>query len=182
MKIISGYLKGRNLLGYDIDGTRPTMDRVKESLFATIQNNIPDSIVLDLFSGSGNLGIEAISMGAKKSVLVDKNKKAIEVIKNNVNSFDIDDRVEIINSDYKNALSLINKKMDIIFLDPPYDTDYIEKSIELIDKLDILNKDGIIVCESNSLDKIIYPDNYIEVKNKKYGDKLVVILKKQIDM
>ena len=178
MKIISGYLKGRNLLGYDIDGTRPTMDRVKESLFAIIQNNIPDSIVLDLFSGSGNLGIEAISMGSKKAILVDKNKKAIDVIKNNVNNFDISDKVDIINSDYKNALSLIKEKIDIIFLDPPYDTDYIKESIVLIDKLDILSKDGIIICESNSLDKVIYPDSYKDVKSKKYGDKWVVILKK----
>ena len=178
MKIISGYLKGRNLLGYDIDGTRPTMDRVKESLFAIIQNNIPDSIVLDLFSGSGNLGIEAISMGSKKAILVDKNKKAIDVIKRNVNNFDISDKVEIINSDYKNALSLIKEKIDIIFLDPPYNTDYIKESIILIDEYNILNKGGIIICESNSVDKIVYSDSFIEEKSKKYGDKWVVILKK----
>ena len=84
MKIISGIYKGRNLDGYDLQGTRPTMERVKESLFATIQNYLDDSIVLDLFSGSGNLGIEALSQGAKYAYLVDANFKATTVIKNNI--------------------------------------------------------------------------------------------------
>ena len=83
MKIISGKYKGRVLEGFELKGTRPTMDRVKESLFAMIQNNILDSTVLDLFSGSGNLGIEALSEGAKFSYFVDSNKKACQTIKNN---------------------------------------------------------------------------------------------------
>ena len=77
MKVISGIYKGRNIEGFYVDGTRPTMDRVKESLFSTIQNYIKDSVVLDLFAGSGNLGIEALSEGAKEAYLVDYNKKAI---------------------------------------------------------------------------------------------------------
>ena len=84
MKIISGKYKGRVLEGFDINGTRPTMDRVKESLFGTIQNYVPNSIVLDLFSGSGNLGIEALSEGAKYAYLVDSNSKAINIIKKNI--------------------------------------------------------------------------------------------------
>ena len=91
MKIISGIYKGRNLDGYDLQGTRPTMERVKESLFATIQNYIDDSIVLDLFSGSGNLGIEALSQGAKYAYLVDANFKATNVIKNNISKIGIND-------------------------------------------------------------------------------------------
>lgn len=178
MKVISGKLKGRNIEGFDIDGTRPTMDRVKESLFAIIQESIPESICLDLFSGSGNLGIEAISQGAKFSYLVDNNKKAINVINNNIKKLNIEKEVSILNSDYKKAIELLkDKKIDIIFLDPPYKTNYIEESIKLIDKYNILNEDGIIICESDSLDKIIY-DNYKEVKSKKYGDKFIVILKK----
>ena len=81
MRVISGTLKGRNIIGYNINGTRPTMDRVKESIFGTIQNYIKDSIVLDLFAGSGNLGIEAISNGAKHCYFVDNNIEAIKVIK-----------------------------------------------------------------------------------------------------
>ena len=92
MRVISGALKGRNIEGYNIDGTRPTMDRVKESVFGTIQNYVPNSIVLDLFAGSGNLGIEAISNGASKCYFVDNNIEAIKVIKKNINTFNIKDK------------------------------------------------------------------------------------------
>lgn len=179
MKIISGIYKGRKLDGYDIAGTRPTMERVKESLFATIQNNLPNAIVLDLFSGSGNLGIESLSQGSKYAYLVDYNKKSIDVIKNNIKNIGITN-CETINLDYLQALKYLhgkNIKLDIIFLDPPYNTDYIEKSITLITKLDLLSKDGIIVCESSSLDKIVFPEVYKIAKEKKYGDKWVAILK-----
>ncbi|MBQ9019140.1 MAG: 16S rRNA (guanine(966)-N(2))-methyltransferase RsmD [Bacilli bacterium] len=178
MKIISGKYKGRNIEGFDIDGTRPTMDRVKESLFATIQNYIDNSIVLDLFSGSGNLGIEALSEGAKKIILVDSNYKAIKTIEKNLKNIGIND-TDVLNMDYKKALEYLkDEKFDIIFLDPPYNSNYIEESIKLITKYDILNKEGIIVCESDRLDRIIYDSNYICIKDKKYGDKYVVILKK----
>lgn len=177
MKIISGKYKGRNIEGFTIDGTRPTMDRVKESLFAMIQNYINDSNVLDLFSGSGNLGIEALSEGAKHAVLVDSNFKAIKVINSNLKTIGIDN-VNVLNMDYKKAIESIDEKFDIIFLDPPYKTNYIEESIKLITKYNILSNEGIIICESDSLDKIIYNDNYKCIKDKKYGDKYIVILKK----
>ena len=178
MKIISGKYKGRNLDGHNLDGTRPTMERVKESLFAIIQNHLDNAIVLDLFSGSGNLGIEAISEGASFAYLVDFNKKAAITIKNNLNNIGINE-AEVINLDYKKALNYLkDKKMDLIFLDPPYKTDYIEQSIKLIDEYNMLNEDGLIICENDSLDKIVYPENYEVVKDRKYGDKWVVILKK----
>ena len=120
MKIISGKYKGRNLDGHNLDGTRPTMERVKESLFAIIQNHLDNAIVLDLFSGSGNLGIEALSEGASYAYLVDFNKKAAITIKNNLNNIGINE-AEVINLDYKKALNYLkDKKMDLIFLDPPY--------------------------------------------------------------
>lgn len=180
MRIISGKYKGRNIEGYDIDGTRPTMDRVKESLFGTIQNYIKDSIVLDLFSGSGNLGIEAMSEGSSKVYLVDSNYKAIKTINKNVDNIGVEN-VYVLNMDYKRALEYFNGnniKFDVIFLDPPYKTNYIEESTKLIDKYDLLNSDGIIVCESDSIDKIIYSEKYKSVKDKKYGDKYIVLLKK----
>ena len=179
MKVISGKYKGRNIQGYDIDGTRPTMDRVKESLFAMIQNNVTDSVVLDLFSGSGNLGIEALSEGAKHAYLVDKNHKACSVIKNNLSTIGIND-ADVLNMDFKMAIKYLyekNIKIDILFLDPPYKTNFIEESIALLKDYPILNKDGIIVCENESLDRIVYPSNFSCVKDKKYGDKYVVILK-----
>ena len=180
MKVISGKYKGRNLEGFDLDGTRPTMDRVKESLFGMIQNYVDDSVVLDLFSGSGNLSIEALSEGAKYAYSVDSNYKAIKTIKKNIDTINITD-IDVLNMDYIEALKYFNNKdinFDIIFLDPPYKTNYIEKSIKLIDKYDLLKDDGIIVCESDSLDKIVYTEKYKSVKDKKYGDKYIVLLKK----
>ena len=179
MKVISGTLKGRNIDGYNLDGTRPTMDRVKESLFAMIQNYIGESICLDLFAGSGNLGIEAISEGATFVYFNDNNKKAAEVIKKNIKNFNILEKSEILNMSHKKALNeLTGKKIDIIFLDPPYKTNYIEESIKLIDSNDLLSDNSIIVCESSDLNKIIYTDNFQILKEKKYGDKWVVILEK----
>lgn len=180
MKIICGIYKGRNLEGHNLDGTRPTMERIKESLFAIIQSNIKDSIVLDLFSGSGNLGIEALSQGAKFSYLVDANYKATSVIKNNIAKIGISS-CEILTMDYKKALEyLFNKniKLDLIFLDPPYSTNYIEQSIKLIEQYDLLNDKGLIICENDNLDKIVYSSNFKMIKDKKYGDKWVVVLQK----
>ncbi|MBQ8131848.1 MAG: 16S rRNA (guanine(966)-N(2))-methyltransferase RsmD [Bacilli bacterium] len=179
MKVISGKYKGRNIEGYDIDGTRPTMDRVKESLFAMIQNSIPDSIVLDLFSGSGNLGIEALSEGAKHAYLVDKNYKACSTIKRNLDTIGIKD-ADVLNMDFVQAMKHLydsGVKVDVIFLDPPYKTNYIEESIASLEKYPILNENGIIVCENESLDRIVYPRTFSCVKDRKYGDKYVVILK-----
>jgi 16S rRNA (guanine966-N2)-methyltransferase len=176
MKIISGIYKGRTLEGYNISGTRPTMDRVKESLFAMIQDYIKDSTVLDLFSGSGNLGIEALSNGAKVAYLVDNNNIAIKTINSNIKKLNIDN-AKVLKGDYKNILNNINTKFDLIFLDPPYETNYLEESIKLIINNELLKESGLIICESSSLDKIIYPNNFEVYKEKKYGDKYVVILK-----
>ena len=179
MKVISGLYKGRLIEGFDMDGTRPTMERVKESLFATIQNNINGAVVLDLFSGSGNLGIEALSEGAKYAYLVDYNVKAAKTIKRNLDTIGITN-AEVINMDYLKALNYLKDKdikFDLIFLDPPYKTSFIEKSIDLITKNNLLKEDGLIICESDSLDRIVYNDNYKIIKDKKYGDKWVVILK-----
>ena len=96
MKVISGILKGRNIKGYDIVGTRPTMDRVKESLFAMIQEDIRDSVVLDLFAGSGSLGIEAISNGAEYSYFVDNNIEVIKVLNENINNFNIKNNTKVL--------------------------------------------------------------------------------------
>ncbi len=180
MKIISGKYKGRKIDGYDIDGTRPTMDRVKESLFATIQDYIYNSVVLDLFSGSGNLGFEALSEGAKSAYLVDSNFKAVNTIKNNIKNIGIDN-CNVYSMDYKKALNFFyenNIKFDLIFLDPPYKTNYIEESLKLISSYDLLSSEGLIVCESDNLDRIVYPECYRAVKDKKYGDKFIVLLKK----
>ena len=135
--------------------------------------------VLDLFSGSGNLAFEALSEGASSAVLVDSNYKAIKVIDNNIKNIGIEN-TKVLNMDYKKAIEFLSKEsFDVIFLDPPYKTNYIEESIDKISEYNLLKDDGIIICENSSLDKIVYNDQeYTEYKSKKYGDKWVVILKK----
>lgn len=181
MRVISGKLKGRKINGYDIEGTRPTMDRVKESVFGSIQNYIEDSVVLDLFSGSGNLGIEAISNGASKCYFVDNNKRCINIIKDNIKQFDIEDYSVVIQNDYKKVLDYFEDnsiKFDIIFIDPPYKYEVINELIDIITRYNILNDNGIMVLEY-SLDKINGNiDGYKLLKYKRYGDKYVSIIKK----
>ena len=176
-KVISGNLKGRKINGFDIEGTRPTMDRVKESLFAMISYYLPDSIILDLFSGSGNLGIEAISNGAKKGYFNDYNKKCVQIIKDNINNLGINEKCVITSFDYLKALEYYHKeniKFDIIFLDPPYKDLINENIMDNILKKDLLKDKGIIVCEVNYC--MNYNNsNYTLIKEKKYGDKYIYI-------
>ncbi len=181
MKIISGKLKGRVIKGFDIDGTRPTMDRVKESLFSSIQNYIPDSICLDLFSGSGNLGFEALSNSAKFCYFNDKNFKCTNLINKYVKEFGVEESSKVLNLDYNSALSFFknnNIKFDIIFLDPPYKFKEINNICKYIYDNQLLNKDGIIVIEINDL--YIDIDFYSKIKEKKYGDKYILIYKNNL--
>jgi len=179
MKIISGKYRGRNLLGFDIDGTRPTMDRVKESIFGMIQSYVNDSVVLDLFSGTGNLGIEAISNGAKMVYFNDFNKHCINVINENIECFNIKNNAIVTNLDYKEALKYYQKnnlKFNIIFLDPPYKEHIINEILEFVLKNNLLINNGLIVCEVNQKEEYISND-LILLKEKKYGDKMILIYK-----
>ena len=170
MLIISGNYKGKKLNGFNIDGTRPTMDRVKESLFAMIQNHINGSTVLDLFAGSGALGLEAISNGAKKCYLIDNNQIAIKTIKEN--SINIKEDINIINIDYKKFLKETKEKFDIIFLDPPYQSNQLNKALKIIEERNLLNENGIIICEYEKIEPIT---NLKLLKNKSYGPKNIKI-------
>ena len=104
MRVISGLLKGKKLEGYNVETTRPTMDRVKESMFASIQEDIPNSIVLDLFCGTGSLGIEALSQGADHCYFVDNNREILKYLNKNINNLNIKDKSTVLNKDYKSAL------------------------------------------------------------------------------
>lgn len=179
MRIISGKYRGIKFDGYDIDGTRPTMDRVKESLIGMIQSKIKGSVCLDLFTGSGSVGVELISNGASKCYFVDNNKIVINTLKRNLEKIRLEDGYEIIRDEFLAALKKMGDskiKFDIIFLDPPYKETYITKSINAILENDLLNEDGIIVCE--------YETEKIDIKNlniykeREYGSKKIVVLKK----
>ena len=178
MKIISGTLKGRIIKGFDIEGTRPTMDRVKESLFSSIQNYIPDSICLDLFSGSGNLGFEALSNGAKYCYFNDHNNRCFKLISSYVKEFKLEESSKVFNMDYKKVLEYLkdnNIKLDVIFLDPPYKFHELNEISNFIYKNNLLNRNGIIIFELDDLYLDI--DYYEKIKEKKYGDKYIVIYK-----
>lgn len=179
MKVISGKLKGRIIKGFDIEGTRPTMDRVKESIFGMIQDYLVESLCLDLFAGSGNLGIEAISNGAKICYFNDYNKKCIRIIKDNLINFNILDNSIVTDMDYKKALSYYKNKritFDLIFLDPPYREDIINEILMFIENNNLLNKNGLVVCESTK--NIDYQSKKINLfKQRNYGDKMVFIYK-----
>lgn len=177
MRVISGKYKGKNLEGFNINGTRPTMDRVKESLFAMIQKKIPNSTVLDLFAGSGSLGIEALSNGCHKAYFVDNNLISINTIKKNLQN--INEEYTILKQDYISALQSFKKNnitFDIIFLDPPYQMHLINKAIQLIEEYNLLNKDGLIVCE---YEQELFNSSYSLVKEKKYGSKNIRIYQRE---
>lgn len=183
MKVISGVYKGRNLKGFNIEGTRPTMDRVKESLFATINGYIEGSIVLDLFCGSGALGIEAISNGSKWCTFCDNNKEVIKIVNDNINNLGIRN-CDIYKIDYKDMLKkikLMGNKYDIIFLDPPYNKEVINDIVYTINTDNMLNEEGLIVIEHSGNYKYIDYTGLEVIKDKKYGDKFITILQKVID-
>lgn len=170
MKVISGKLRGREIKGYNIDGTRPTMSRVKESMFAILQNDIKNSVCLDLFAGSGNLGIEAISNGASKCYFVDNNKIAINTIKYNIEKLGIKKECEVEFNDYMKALEKFKSqkiKFNIVFLDPPYKDEIINEILDYLYKQKLLKRNAIVVCEYQNGE---IKNNYYEIqKEKNYG-------------
>lgn len=175
MRVIAGKYRGKKLKEFDLSTTRPTLDRVKEGMFNLIQFGIDDAVVCDLFSGTGALGIECISRGAKKVYFVDKNLEAIKIIKSNLSK--IDGNYEIINDDYLNFLSR-KIKFDIVLLDPPFKTDYGIKAINYIVENDLLNTGGIILFETSDEKEVDFTSLPLEVKRKKYGTVAVYKLEK----
>jgi len=184
VRVISGYLKGRKLEGYMVETTRPTMDRVKESMFASIQNNIEEAVVLDLFCGTGSLGIEAISMGASKCYFVDNNRDIINYLNKNVSNLNLKDKCNIVQKDYRDALLYFkdnNIMFNLILVDAPYKMEVMEEIIDIINDYELLIDDGLLVLEY-SFDKLGVNYNYLkQIRHKKYGDKFVSIYRKIVD-
>ena len=180
MRIISGKARGTKLYTLEGTNTRPTLDRVKESIFNIIQGNIENATVLDLFAGSGAIGLEMLSRGAKKAVLCDNSKEAVGIIKKNIEKTHSQEKAEIYNSDFETCLEKIkNQKFDIIYLDPPYATDYIYKSLSKIIELCITKKESLIIIETDDEQRILKEIEKIEVKiidKRKYGRATIIFL------
>lgn len=185
MRVISGKARGKKLISLEGQNTRPTLDRVKEALFNIIQFNIEDKNVLDLFAGSGALGIEALSRGAETATFCDNSYDAIQVIKANIKNTKNEDQSIVINKDYSlalNSLSKQNKKFDIIFLDPPYKADFGMKAINMIIELNILAEDGIIILETDDEKRKEEINNIKGIKvfdERKYGRVMLIFIRKE---
>lgn len=176
MRVITGEKKGRKLRAPEGNISRPTSENVKEAIFNIIQFQIEGKSFLDLFAGSGQIGIEALSRGASEVIFVEENKRAAEVIKENLEKCGL--KAEVFRENAFNFLSR-SKSFDIIYLDPPYMTNFIEKSIEMIGNLDKLNEDGIIICESSKNMNIKFDEKkYMLSTQKRYGSRIISILKK----
>lgn len=170
MRIVSGKYRGKVLKEFELETTKPTLDRVKESIFNLIQFDVAGSVVLDLFSGTGALGIEAVSRGAEKVYLIDSNPKAIKIINENLKG--IDGNYIVKNADAFNFLET-QEKFDIVLLDPPYKTDLGLRAIEKIINNNMLNENGIIIFETSvDMDFDFNYENF-EITKRKYGTVLV---------
>ena len=181
MRIISGLARGTKLYTLEGENTRPTLDRVKEPLFSIIQNYIKDAVVLDLFAGSGALGLEALSRGAKRAVLCDKSFEAIDIIKKNINKTHLEEKTKVLCMDYKKCLSNVNEKFDLIFIDPPYKLDIAVNSVEIILENNLLSPEGIIVIETDEeereIQKIKKISNIEIINLRTYGRVKLIFLK-----
>lgn len=183
MRIISGTARGTKLFTLDGLNTRPTLDRVKEPLFNILNFRLKDSIVLDLFAGSGALGLEAISRGAKKAIFSENNREAQKIIEKNIDKTRFNDKTLLIKNDYKKALIIIseeNIKCDLIFIDPPYKTELIKNALLEILEKNILNEDAIIILETDEPERIesqISGLKFEIVDNRKYGRVSLIFLK-----
>ena len=180
MRIISGSLKGRKLSGYDIEGTRPTMDKVKESMFAMIQFQIAGSIAFDLFAGTGSLGLEALSNGAEHCYFVDRNFKCTQIIAKDIQTFGIQDKATVLTMNWQKALSFFKEKniqFDLVFLDPPYKDFVIADSIQSMKELNLLKKGAWIICEMEQNYEQINDISFELQKIRQYGPKTVLIYK-----
>lgn len=178
MRIITGTLKGRKLYSPNDNKIRPTSDKVKESIFNMVAEYMEDAVVVDLFCGTGNMGLEAISRGAKRAYFIDKARESILLTKKNIAYCQVENKATLISSDYERGLTAIKEKADVIFLDPPYKAGFLESCLLKIAKLTMLSQDGLIVCEHGSEEKL--PDridSMIKLKEKRYGKSIVDIYK-----
>ena len=180
MRVITGKAKGISLKTPSGMATRPTADRVKEAMFSIIQFDIPAASVLDLFGGTGQLGIEALSRDAKRAVFVDEREDACKLIRENLKRTKFEQMGKVVRSDYLAYLRSCREKFDIIFLDPPYAEVFLENSLKMITEIDILQSGGIIVAERPLGKELPWEfDGFVRSKDYKYGKTLITIYRKE---
>ena len=174
MRVIAGEYRGRRLDRIEGMDIRPTADKVKGSLFNILGNAVLDSNFLDLFGGTGGMGIEALSRGAKHVVFIDTNINSIKVLKGNLDKLNIKDNVEVFHTDYSAAIVKLykyNKQFDIIFIDPPYSVGMAQDALEMINKNPILAQSGLIIVEHDSKDAMPQRvGNLYMYRSKQYGN------------
>lgn len=179
MRVITGKAGGIALKTPDGFHTRPTADRVKEALFSIIQFEIPGGRVLDLFGGTGQLGIEALSRGAKYAVFVDSQEDSCRLIRENLVRTGLTQSAQVIRADYSEYLKHCRDSFDFIFLDPPYAEVFLENALKIITEIDILRSGGIIIAE-RPLGKDfsrVFP-GYTRSRDYKYGKTLLTLYRK----
>lgn len=177
MRVVSGKYKSRKIKYVEDSLTRPTTDKVKESIFNIIGPYFDGGIVLDLFAGSGAIGIEAISRGMEKCYFVDTSIEAIKIIKENLNILGITNCI-VKKQDYMTVLKSLDEKMDFIFIDPPYRMHIIEDILKVIYEKNLLNEDGIIVCEFEK-NYEVNSEYFEKVKEVAYGIRHIAVFKEK---
>ncbi len=175
MRVTTGSRRGGKLEKNKLSFVRPTTDKVKQALFTKLQFFIPDKIVLDLFCGTGALGIEALSRGAKKVVFVDKNYKSILLTKTNLRNLKLE--AEVLKIDAIKFLQKQTEKFDLILIDPPYASKLYEPALKIIFEKDLLSANGIIVCEHDR-DENINSEIYNVIDKKRYGNTFLTFITK----
>ena len=179
MRVITGKARGIQLKTPDGMLTRPTADRVKEALFSIINFDIPGAKVLDLFGGTGQLGIEALSRGAASAVFVDAREESCRLIRENLKRTKLESDAKVIRSDYLDYLNRCKEQFNIILLDPPYAEVFLENAIKKITEIDILQSDGIIVAERPLGKELPWEfEGYTRSKDYKYGKVVLTIYRK----
>lgn len=181
MRIIAGKRKGLLIKTIDGDSTRPTRDMVREALFSILTGRIIDCKFLDLFAGSGAIGIEALSRGAKECYFSDINAQCIRVIKENIGKAQFTNESHIYNLDYKQVLKkLRGNKFDIIFIDPPYNKGMGVDSINLISEYNLLSDDGVVILETDTNEEVPEKIGELEIyNNKRYGRNILNLFKRK---
>lgn len=178
IRITGGVFRSRLLKTPDSDKTKPTMDKARQGVFSSIGDSIVGSNVLDLFSGSGSYGFEALSRGCKKVVFVDRGKDQVKIIKGNARALGVENFIDINCCD---ALSFINKlndeKFDFIFVDPPYKLDVYNTIIDIIFEKQLLNEHGVLILETENILNI--DENLYKIKLLKYGLAKIYILRRK---